>query len=331
MKGVRSQTAAPPSLLSSDDVPLTVCEGCGSPAQNFERISVTNMNEPEAWFQIIIRRHNPVAEQAKVLRLVAEGRNVFFTRAAGTGKSTVIDAIQEYLQGVNLLVATIVPTYIAALSLGGRTLHSYAGWNNNIYCIPIEELCLEDAHEKTIWRHFNETNVLIIEEISMVNSDNVTRLSLMMQSAASRHKNGSDALPFGGAQAIVTGDFYQLPPVKPFEICLFCSQELKKTENGPSTYSCKDHGTFEEDEKWAFRSPVWQACSFATVELTQVRRQSNSAFMTMLHQCRKGDEWTAEQQDQLLDHPHNVMTVEATKILRTREAATTIKAFIRRI
>lgn len=102
----------------------------------------------------------------------------------------------------------------------------------------------------------------------MVESGSFTRLSQMLQSAMSTTQQRGGNLPFGGAQVIIAGDFFQLPPVRPFEHCFLCGQETKP--GVPGVRTCLEHGDFELDDKFAFESPVWSACEFRTVNLKRV-------------------------------------------------------------
>jgi ATP-dependent DNA helicase PIF1 len=65
------------------------------------------------------------------------------------------------------------------------------------------------------------TDVLIIDEISMFESNQFRRLDRACRAAR------DSRLPFGRIQVVVTGDFYQLPLVKPFQTCYLCGADLK--------------------------------------------------------------------------------------------------------
>ena len=133
-------------------------------------------------------------------------------------------------------------------------------------------------------------------------------------------------MPFGGKQVIIAGDFYQLPPVLPFRCCLYCGLELDGFKGRLMTFKCKKHGEFYDHQKWAFQSPVWKACQFATVELKQVHRQSDPVSTDILHRGRLGLPWTTEQQDILLNHPHEVIREKATKVLPIRRKVNEINS-----
>lgn len=160
----------------------------------------------------------------------------------------------------------------------------------------------------------------------MVESSVITRLSQMMQAAISTRNEGGQLSPFGGVQVIVTGDLYQLPPVLPFQHCQFCGQECRREEPKSPTASCEKHGDFDDDEKWAFASPVWSACNFEYLSLQQVHRQRDPVFQSILEDLRMGLQWTAEQENILLNHPNNVDAEFATKLFPRRKDVDAINA-----
>lgn len=201
---------------------------------------------------------------------------------------------------------------MAAINVFGSTLHIFAGWSVKLAKgseIELKKL----AHEKKVWKRFRETDILIIDEISMVESDTLTRLSIMMQEALQSHK------PFGGVQVIISGDFYQLPPVRPFETCIDCGDPLEGWEQQLNTYTCRQHGTYRDEDKWAFRSRIWAACEFATIRLTTIHRQADPLLMSILDSMRKGSGWIREQEDILLNHKHDVIFDEAVKLSPLRQ------------
>ena len=65
------------------------------------------------------------AEQNEILQAVLQGRNVFFTGSAGTGKSFLLKRILGALPPESTVAAA--STGIAACHIGGITLHSFAG------------------------------------------------------------------------------------------------------------------------------------------------------------------------------------------------------------
>ena len=253
------------------------------------------------------------AEQLRLIELVLSGVNVFYTGGAGTGKSTVLRALVKELHQQGQHVQVVTPTGISALNVSGSTYFTWAGWNPGVMKKPIKEIC-DMAMSKERRQRIRDTHVLIIDEISMLESNQFRRLD-----RACRAARLCDAA-FGGIQVVVTGDFYQLPPIKAFQTCFMCGVELRsrvlcigcepfaaedirqpsspwmhkgclRCGVGPLRRSdCPKCGEpYDVDNEWAFRSDTWEACGFHCVSLTQVHRQNDPAFIDMLNTLRIGD------------------------------------------
>ena len=130
-------------------------------------------------------------EQAHALRLVAAGKNVFLTGSAGTGKSQVLRAVVRFFRTHRVRTDVLAPTGIAALNVGGKTVHTYAGWSAKSQEYPLSRL-KRNAGKRNNYRRLSATEVLIIDEISMVSNNTLIRLDRIMRDA--RH----DERPFGG-------------------------------------------------------------------------------------------------------------------------------------
>ncbi|RYP04106.1 hypothetical protein DL765_010305 [Monosporascus sp. GIB2] len=237
-------------------------------------------------------------EQQALIDLILTGRNVFYTGAAGTGKSTVLRAAVERLRHLGRRVEVVAPTGRAALAVNGITTWSYAGWGPSAHARPLNVLRKWSISKKTVHR-LAETDVLIIDEISMVENHHLERLSEVMKEARAHvgwplgwnHVQNIQQSAFGGCQIIVTGDFFQLPPVCPFQYCIECgSPLLKELRPGETTYRCPSgHGNWPDSYKWAFQSEVWGNADFAHVELRQVHRQAGDPlFVEILNRVRCG-------------------------------------------
>ncbi|KAM3423828.1 ATP-dependent DNA helicase [Cercospora zeina] len=251
-------------------------------------------------------------EQQEVMDAILAGKNVFYTGSAGCGKSTVLKAFVPRLRALGKTVRIIAPTGKAALDINGSTTWTYAGWTPGHMKKPLEDL-VKAAHGKFVAKRFRETDVLVIDEVSMVENHLLTRLSRIMSAARGRD------LPFGGVQLVVTGDFCQLPPVKPFAFCMACGREQirKVGPRGETLYRCPRHGDCNDDDKWAFRSAVWEECKFKHVNLTNIHRQSDVVFINILQKLRTGKPLTSADRQLLLDHPCDVSN--AVKLFPTRE------------
>lgn len=131
-------------------------------------------------------------------------KSYFITGKAGTGKSTFIQYFAKRSKKRIMLTAF---TGIAAINVGGQTIHSF-------FRFPLKPLLPED-HEITLFREFTQKykiiqniETIIIDEVSMLRSDLLEAIDFSLR------KNGGDPTkPFGGKQIIFVGDVFQLPPV----------------------------------------------------------------------------------------------------------------------
>ena len=183
-------------------------------------------------------------EQRSVLNLVAEQkRSVFFTGSAGTGKSVllreIIKVLREKYKRESDRVAVTASTGLAACNVGGVTLHSFAGIGLGKEAVP--ELVKKIKRNSKAKLRWMRTKVLIIDEISMVDGDLFDKLEAI---ARAIRNNGR---PFGGIQLVITGDFFQLPPVP-------------------------DYGRVS---KFSFDASTWNTSIEHTIGLTQVFRQKD--------------------------------------------------------
>ncbi|MEN9749215.1 MAG: hypothetical protein RL149_293 [Actinomycetota bacterium] len=194
--------------------------------------------------------------------------HVFVTGRAGTGKSTLLTYL---IENTEKSVAVCAPTGVAALNVGGSTIHSLFGF-------PFGMLGEVDL-SKHIRRYTREIlgaiDILVIDEVSMVNADLMDAMSRMMGIARGKRK-----VPFGGAQVVMFGDPYQLapvPPQKPEEIAYLA-------ENYQSN--------------WFFDAHVWRDAALERYELIEIFRQKDTHFKDVLNAIRDGS-CTQEMIDEL--------------------------------
>lgn len=252
-------------------------------------------------------------EQEALVELVASGDNIFYTGSAGSGKSRVLHAIKERLQGLRQVVHVVAPTGKAASNVNGMTTWSFAGWSPGLTRQGIDDLVCKSSSKISRGRILN-TDVLIIDEISMVENLHFERLNAVFKRIRQNRR------PFGGAQVIVVGDFCQLPPVLPFKLCFKCGKQMKRVgcqDEETTTYTCKPcRETYTDADKWVFRSKAWKQCNFTNIHLKTIHRQHDPQFISMLEKCRVGNRLTLEEVETLLYHPSN--TEQGTKLLPTR-------------
>lgn len=144
-------------------------------------------------------------QQSQALEVLKTGANVFLTGEAGSGKTYVINQYVDWVRDKGLKVAMTASTGIASTHLNGQTIHSWSG-------IGIKDEMDEGGlnrlagNDKLVDR-VRGTDVLVIDEISML-----SHLQLDLIDRVLRHLRESP-VPFGGLQVILSGDFFQLPPI----------------------------------------------------------------------------------------------------------------------
>ena len=199
-------------------------------------------------------------DQTVAFEHVRLGKNLFLTGPAGAGKSFLIQHIVEWASQAGKRVAVTALTGCAALLLGptAKTLHSWAGIG--LGKDSAESLCGTISKNVKAKRRWKNTEILIIDEISMMTPDLFEKLDLIGQNIRKCRE------PWGGLQLIVCGDFFQLPPVV----------------RGVGISGELGGGRF------AFESPAWTACRLEPVLMSQIVRQTDPVFQTLLNECRVG-------------------------------------------
>ncbi|GAB0193053.1 ATP-dependent DNA helicase PIF1 [Grus japonensis] len=189
------------------------------------------------------------AEQEAVLSAVRSGKSIFFTGCAGTGKSFLLKKIVGSLPPKSTYATA--STGVAACHIGGTTLHAFAGIGSGK--APLEQ-CIQLAERPGVRQHWLACQHLIIDEISMVDGKFFDKLEAVARAVRKRDE------PFGGIQLIICGDFLQLPPV--------CNAN--------------------EETKFCFQAKSWRKCIHINMELTEVRRQTDKTFVSLLSAVRLG-------------------------------------------
>ncbi len=144
-------------------------------------------------------------KQSTALGILKSGRNVFLTGSAGTGKTFLINEYTNYLKERKIKPAIVAPTGIAASHIGGVTIHSFFSIGIRDY---IDDFYLDKLMQmKSVHERLSKLKVLIIDEVSMVSPGVFESMDKILRAIKFTDK------PFGGVQLILSGDFFQLPPV----------------------------------------------------------------------------------------------------------------------
>ena len=189
-------------------------------------------------------------KQLEALDILKMGNNVFLTGAAGSGKTFLLNQYIRFLKSKRVGAGITASTGIAATHMGGRTIHSWCG-------IGIKDRLSKGElrgmlEDETLAERFGNTSVLIIDEISMLHS---FRLDLVNQVCQTMKGN---ALPFGGMQIILCGDFFQLPPV----------------------------GRDSKINDFAYKSAAWSGMNIKICYLDEQHRQADGDFLRILNNLR---------------------------------------------
>ena len=144
--------------------------------------------------------------QRKVIELVNSGKNIFLTGEPGTGKTYTVKYIQKHVEENNKNIGITAMTGTAAVLLNGKTLHSFLGigLGKKSPLLMANDLKMKF---KPIVTKLKELDILLIDEISMLDSELFAKVSKLL-SLLRRNE-----VPFGGVQMIFVGDFCQLPPI----------------------------------------------------------------------------------------------------------------------
>ncbi|XP_065658891.1 ATP-dependent DNA helicase PIF1-like [Hydra vulgaris] len=186
------------------------------------------------------------SEQKLAFKWLDDGENFFITGGAGCGKSYLIDAIAKSDQIYKQMTVT-ASTGIAAYLLNGSTVHSFAGIETGT---KSDDYYIRYMHPE-VHKRWLQTDVLIIDEISMINAETFDLLHRL----GCKIRKCEDEL-FGGIQVIVCGDFYQLKPIV---------------------------------GNYAFQSSIWKQYIVKVLNLTTCFRQKDDLqFFNVLNELRLG-------------------------------------------
>lgn len=202
-------------------------------------------------------------------------QSVFLTGKAGTGKSTFLKHICEVIDKKHVVLA---PTGIAAINVGGSTLHSF-------FKLPFHPLLPGDpnlsTHKKQIYKYFKyngeqkkillDVELIIIDEISMVRADMIDAIDCIL-----RAYSHNPRLPFGGKQILLVGDIFQLEPVLDSDSRAIINKAY------PTPYF--------------FSANAFREIKLVSIELQKVYRQNDPVFVNVLNNIRSAQAGAADLQ-----------------------------------
>ncbi|MEA2073511.1 MAG: AAA family ATPase [Campylobacterota bacterium] len=191
--------------------------------------------------------------QNSTLNILKTGNNVFITGSAGTGKTYLLNQYIFYLKSRKIIPTVVAPTGIAASHLQGQTIHSFfsLGIRDAVDDYYIESL----LEKKYLQTRFSKLKVLIVDEISMVSPEIFSSMDRILRAFK------ENDLPFGGVQTILSGDFFQLPPIS----------------------------KVPKDKRFAWQSASWKELSLKTCYLQEKFRQDDNVLISILDDIRSGN------------------------------------------
>lgn len=188
-------------------------------------------------------------EQYNAFDAIKNGKNIFLTGPAGTGKSFVINELKKWAINNNKKFAITALTGCAAVLIGGRTLHSTLGLGLGDKPIDILVHKMKRCN-KAQYVRLQALDLLVIDEVSMMSDELMEKASQILSIIRNNPK------PFGGLQVVLAGDMCQLGPV--FGNFCFISSVWKDT--------------------------IDEVCILSTI----VRQSGDEMFQKILHYLRKG-------------------------------------------
>ena len=193
-------------------------------------------------------------DQKLALEILLSGESALLTGPAGSGKTYVLNLFIRLAKHDGKKVAVTATTGIAATHLGGTTIHAWSG------------IGVRDAIDERFVEHISKgrreiiesTDVLIIDEISMLHD-----YRLDMVDEICRLVRKKPDLPFGGIQVVMSGDFFQLPPINRRD-------------------ALREGGFVVNSRAWAELDPT-------ILYLGEQHRQDDGALIEILTAIRAGD------------------------------------------
>ncbi len=190
--------------------------------------------------------------QQEALDILKLGHNVYLTGPPGSGKTFLLNKYIAYLKKNQRRAAVTASTGIAATHMNGITIHSWSG-------LGIKEKLTDQDVKKLLKKSylrkkFKDTNVLIIDEVSMLHAFQFDIVNHICQA----FKNSFQ--PFGGMQVVCSGDFFQLPPVQK-----------------------------QGKPKFIIESEIWPIMNMKICYLTEQHRQKDNELAVLLNHIRNNN------------------------------------------
>ncbi|GAA0639930.1 PIF1 family ATP-dependent DNA helicase [Bifidobacterium pullorum] len=212
--------------------------------------------------------------QSEALAILDAGANVFLTGAPGAGKTYVLNEFIHNARAEGASVAVTASTGIASTHINGQTIHSWSGIGvATALTEPLIKLIRSRRRRK-----IQDTDILVIDEVSMMHAwlfDMVDQVCRII-----RH----DPRPFGGMQVVLSGDFFQLPPVS------VSGRNNDVIAPAPEFVAARERyaKAGRNPEGFVTESLVWPELNPVVCYLTEQHRQDTGELLTVLTDIRQG-------------------------------------------
>ncbi len=216
------------------------------------------------------------------LNLLKTGRNIFLTGAPGSGKTFVLNAYIDYIKKYDINFSVTASTGIAASHLNGTTLHSFVGLGLST---DVNDLLLKKILSNYfITKRLKNVKILIVDEVSMLNPSVFCAVDKILKVVKQSKR------PFGGIQVVLSGDFFQLPPIS-------------------------NNSDYKNDEKYIWQTSLWRKLNLSICYLEEVFRYRDKKFINFLKEIRTG-KVTKKSKDVLkkCEIKKNIKNQECTKL-----------------
>lgn len=191
----------------------------------------------------------------RTIDLIENSReHLFITGRAGTGKSTFLN---YYRSITKRKIVVLAPTGVAAVNVGGQTIHSFFNFKPDITPQTVSSVKIRPDSVNL----YKKLQVIVIDEVSMARADLIDCMDIFLRLYGPRNNEA-----FGGVQMVMMGDLFQLPPVVlPAEKTIF-----------QSLYT----------SPFFFGAHVFKGTNIKIVEFEKNYRQKDDTFLALLDAVR---------------------------------------------
>lgn len=208
----------------------------------------SNLEPPETSSDVPATLEWTSQEQKIAVKRACNNESMFITGQGGTGKTKTITEIINALISASKRVIITAVTGIAAVAIGGTTIHAASGIGKGDKDVEsIKRTLQHNAKKKDQWK---TADTLIIDEISMLSAELFDKLDKVIAYLRNRESE-----QFGGIQLILCGDFFQLQPIS---------------------------------GKCCFKAKSWKSLNLKPLILEKIFRQEDTTFSSMLSRIRNG-------------------------------------------